>query len=618
MAQLQFLQNAGLNVTQEHTIHFQSENAQDTFWSARVITTADVGDQNILSRVLEETPVAYGKPKQTLLGINYCRLLQDGKWWYFFIINKKYINDNTTNLTMKLDVLQTFLIGIDYSIAESYIEREHQNRYEYINTILSPIFNRESENVEKGRELIVSKDVVLSDNYPSALADKLSDPSWRLFWLTIVTKERIDSSGDTYLTTNKGMPTNVYTYIAPLCLNYRSETPTLYFANDSSAISSVDYSAINRNDLIAISQDPKVLSINISKYSPIPYNVNKGSATFGGISFTIYNFYPTITEVGIEPQIKKVEFYGTTRYLYRIENAYEIGFPEYALDPEVIPTGVISHNNLKDIKFEPKLLTEEYQPLLFQYGGNKMVLDRSNFGTNPAIKHLPTFSVKNTSTLAPARYKGEEQNLSFALKLDSSNNEMPLRTDAWQTYLAGHKNSLVTGMATQAITGVLGIGASLLTGNPFGFVNAIKTGVNVATGIADSIAQIHDLKETPDEVSKPSNDIIEDYINEGGNIHLKYLQIRESFLQKVFEWLYHYGYATKTFKVPDINTRYYFNYLQTIGANIVSNIDNEYITEIKSILDRGVTFWHYRDAQTWKGIENYEYENAELTLDGGV
>lgn len=46
-----------------------------------------------------------------------------GKWYFFFITDYTYINENTTEIKIEIDVEQTYLF--DVSLADSFIEREH-------------------------------------------------------------------------------------------------------------------------------------------------------------------------------------------------------------------------------------------------------------------------------------------------------------------------------------------------------------------------------------------------------------------------------------------------------------------------------------------------------------
>ena len=61
-------------------------------------------------------------------------------------------------------------------------------------------------------------------------------------------------------------------------------------------------------------------------------------------------------------------------------------------------------------------------------------------------------------------------------------------------------------------------------------------------------------------------------------------------------------------------SRYYFNYIKTIGANIKTNIDADFRAEIENAYNNGITIWHYRNATTFKGVNNYDYENVETNL----
>ena len=53
-----------------------------------------------------------------------------------------------------------------------------------------------------------------------------------------------------------------------------------------------------------------------------------------------------------------------------------------------------------------------------------------------------------------------------------------------------------------------------------------------------------------------------------------------------------YGYSTNTLKIPNLNNRPNWNYIKTIGINIVADIPQEDLQTIKNIFDNGVTLWH--------------------------
>jgi len=65
-----------------------------------------------------------------LLEYNYCMYqntnsLYTEKWFYCFITNMRYVNDNMTEVTIKTDVFQTWQFDLEYK--RCFVEREHVN-----------------------------------------------------------------------------------------------------------------------------------------------------------------------------------------------------------------------------------------------------------------------------------------------------------------------------------------------------------------------------------------------------------------------------------------------------------------------------------------------------------
>lgn len=67
-------------------------------------------------------------PADRLYHVNYCAYRNPSlgsRWIYCFVTNVKYVNDNTTELTLETDVFQTFLYGVDWTLPACMVEREH-------------------------------------------------------------------------------------------------------------------------------------------------------------------------------------------------------------------------------------------------------------------------------------------------------------------------------------------------------------------------------------------------------------------------------------------------------------------------------------------------------------
>lgn len=68
--------------------------------------------------------------------------------------------------------------------------------------------------------------------------------------------------------------------------------------------------------------------------------------------------------------------------------------------------------------------------------------------------------------------------------------------------------------------------------------------------------------------------------------------IRDDEAKRVDEQFTLYGYATNRVKKPNLTGRKYWNFIKTNGATVVGNMPASSATAIGQILDSGITFWH--------------------------
>lgn len=68
--------------------------------------------------------------------------------------------------------------------------------------------------------------------------------------------------------------------------------------------------------------------------------------------------------------------------------------------------------------------------------------------------------------------------------------------------------------------------------------------------------------------------------------------ISEEYAKIIDDYFSMYGYATNEVKVPNMNSRPFWNYVQTKDAKIVGSVPFNDMTKIKEIFNNGVTFWH--------------------------
>lgn len=120
-SKIQLFNNINIDINYEHTIYFASVSAQNSFFAQWVVYSADKAIY-----VRENGRIRLPFTADTLIGCNYLRYQNTGylsRWFYAFIKNIFYINDNTCEIEFEIDVIQSFKLYCE--IPACWIERNH-------------------------------------------------------------------------------------------------------------------------------------------------------------------------------------------------------------------------------------------------------------------------------------------------------------------------------------------------------------------------------------------------------------------------------------------------------------------------------------------------------------
>ena len=79
---------------------------------------------------------------------------------------------------------------------------------------------------------------------------------------------------------------------------------------------------------------------------------------------------------------------------------------------------------------------------------------------------------------------------------------------------------------------------------------------------------------------------------------------RAEIARQIDDYLSVYGYNVSVNKVPNITGRAAWNYVKTNGSSIVGKVPANVLSQINSLFDRGITFWHTND------VGNYALPNG--------
>ncbi len=150
-----------LDINHNHSFTFRDLNQQIQYFLSKKVLEYDNTRYN---RIGNSVKIPIHFDDINLMRCNYLlvrnhRQLAYGKTYFYFITNKEYVNSETTKLTLKLDVIQTYLFDINFG--QCYIERQHYNPYNANGDLNLDIVDR-AENLEVG-EYIVEKTETIYD-----------------------------------------------------------------------------------------------------------------------------------------------------------------------------------------------------------------------------------------------------------------------------------------------------------------------------------------------------------------------------------------------------------------------------------------------------------------------
>ena len=115
-----YICNVPLNNRYEHTIYFEDPTAQENYFMDHVVKTYM---QYTFLRKTWSIKVEATLEQARAWPYLFTRNSSNGLWNYYFITGAEYVNDCTVELSLELDVMQTYMFNT--SLTECFVEREH-------------------------------------------------------------------------------------------------------------------------------------------------------------------------------------------------------------------------------------------------------------------------------------------------------------------------------------------------------------------------------------------------------------------------------------------------------------------------------------------------------------
>ena len=576
------------------------------------------------------------------------------KYFYAFITNISYINPNTSAISFELDVFQTWFMDVQFK--PSYIEREHCQRW---NSDGTPVINTIPEGLDYGSEYVYKGHTRLYDKTNN---NKIK---WLVIASTIDEEDLIGTYPEfQYCFSSQALCNNIVFIVAPLFEYGVADNWTL------NGIALPSATEILRAFRYGSNLVKKAVSCYVTDYLPCWYTVTSVSGTLAVSSQEINIYKAeygrevngNITNIiGIDLPILSIpsddDIQNETWSFELIDDKYK--YLKNGITESKLLMYPYSYNLLTDLQGDEFIIKNEYNQ-----GKNIAVDIRCALGVSNNVAYtiqgyLNSNGIgnelylrngiinKNTNRLAivddyaAAYAQGNmntiEQNINATKQQTSLNNRIAQNTANTNTAITDTRNR--ANMLNAGISAVGGTIEGAVLGGPLALAGAVQGLSNVAQttvsnmansrvtelenqnminntalrgelanqqAVAGAMAKVQDAKATADNVTLQGGDTYFNYGYENLGVKLISYQITQEYIDLLQDYFGKYGYKVHKVKIPNIHTRQNWNYIQTVGANIVGNIPQMFIDALEQLFNQGITIWHTTD------VGNYNLPNNEI------
>lgn len=555
----------------ENTLDFNSAQAQLDYF-----LTFPRYEFNDYTYIRKNNSIRVARSYDSTRNTNYVMYKNEGgKWIYAFIIDHVYINDNTTEVIIEEDVMQTNMF--DYTIMPSFVLREHQDRW--YKDSFEPRFSLTEEDIEYGSDYV-------------RVREEAIEPDDGIIWFLAVATENIETGGALSQTVVNNAPSPFYYYLIPYFID--GSSTALYNTSGNALMKAQDFCRLiaDKQSIVSCSYIPFLpFSYTLEEYQ-IGYKISFGSAPVTVVKYSWndgQSDYHVLTLNGnIESSTKQL---GVT--LNRVDY---VGHP----------TQFAPARTRNSLLYESKLLTHPYTYNLLTDWKSEPVVYKNEFLPDVIkIKGVQNLSHDMKTKYYIENYKGDEKGKDNAV-INQTANSLPLTSDAYLNYMTANAHQTKTQLAMAAVQGAIG--------GIYGGTAGVVGGAIASTAgtILSEVAKRKDLKNIPDTVRNLGNNISFDLADENVNLCFVMYSLPDTVLKRVGDYFAMYGYKCNELKVPNLKSRYYYNYIRTAGCNIKGNISRNDINKIAAIYDKGITVWHMSNANVTP--LDYKYDNVEMSL----
>lgn len=577
--------NVPFDNSYRHTMTFPTREAQTAYFSS-VCTQALERDTYTYIRPNNSIRVPFNAEQlYTYDYVMYQNANYGNKWFYAFIVDVNYINENTTELVLELDVMQTWYF--DYQLVQGFVEREHVDD-DTVGAHLNPEPNMDLEYI-----------------YQTFVEETYEDRQYYIVMLVTAQPHAIASGGGNITYTGSdavsgGLYQNQFNACKVLLYKGWEDNGVELFKSDIRA-----YNESGSAEAIVDVYCAPVNSIDANYLEPTRWPAEASP------SFTLRDNCPPYVQNllvtrpmdlnGYVPRNKKLltfpycylelgDFTGRTEQLrwefFNLDNGRAV--LKESLCGVSDCQGYITPINYNGATNEDG---KSYKPFTFDFT-NKISWIYSTYqnwiAQNSVVNQLAILGS------AGSMLAGAGAGLGAASEVLGAG-------------LASARNlSQLSGINSAAGQGLLARNnAQYAKAAAKAYLDSANSGMagGGALGIAGTMANIERMHRVPNTSKGNTSGNSKFQNGYSGWYHAK-VCIRREFCEIVDGFLDMYGYQVDRVKIPNRTGRPYWNYVKMQNSCHRGSVPSDDMDKINRIYDSGITFWHTAD------VGNYSLDNT--------
>lgn len=459
----------------------------------------------------------------------------EDKWFYAFITDIKYINENNTQIFYKIDSIQTWMF--DYRLLECYIEREHSD----------------TDNIGDN---IVEESINIGDNVYDSCRSIIEDTSQKV---VIICSNFALSYG--WSVEGDGSTKKLYPHNKTDTANLIEEGQDYYYTDNILGVPCAIY------------------------YTVIPYDKNA--------SWRIKKWVDDASKLGKAEMIVSIFCVPSYALGYHFATSQWAGEP-ISFDQTIkVPStlgGYTPDNN--------KLFTYPYCYSFIDNGCNEKEYRFEFFSGVSKPNDSVRFTTKVALLTAleyltiPLNYKNLSENVPESVG-KTFGIELPSTINTYDNYKAQTKQAFAINTISSAISSMAGIASFGLAGGSSNTLPAtVISGVSrLGSSLTSRMADLSTRGVAPYKTNSFNNQEVMSLAWGTDIYNIGVKRVTKEYAKIIDDFFTMYGYATKIVKTPSKNHRSRFWYTKTLDCAIVGDIPNTYKKDICSRYDNGIRFW---------------------------